>query len=168
MYAGFQNYLFQLETCPYMRNIFTQVATNRSHGYVNRGGQGHVKFNDSSRRHPHRERQGQCLSHPTYPRRDERQKGRYLTSSDVEGSIIYLRDRVTSDFAARSGKDRGVEAADEQRHSNSNHFVLAPSCLHMNWLDDENTSGSYREARQSFADREGVWSSADSSFSEQE
>lgn len=112
-----------------MRNLLKQVANDRSHGLVNRGGRGHVRFKSSSRELPHRTRQVQCLLHSPYPRREERGERRRPKSVEVEETMMYIRDLVTSDFPVRSLAERAAQAADGPCHLKATPVMLAPSCM---------------------------------------
>lgn len=114
----------------------------------------------------HRARQGQRLSHYEYPRHEERREGHRATSGNLDGAMMYVRYLVTSDFAVRSREKRAAQASEEQGYSKAIPVILAPSGTQGTEMGDGDTSGSYRDAIQSFADRKEARSSAYSSSSE--
>ena len=148
-----------------MRNLITQVATDRPRGFFNQGGRGQVRFNDSQRRPPPRAGQEQREAPSRYPRREDYRQRRRPSTGDVEGAMMYLRDLVTSDFATRNREERVAPPTNDPSQPKATPIMLTPSGIHEKEIDNEETSGSYRDAWQTFADEEKARSSGDSNSS---
>lgn len=108
-----------------MPSLVTEGATDRSQRFVNRGGCGYVRFNNSSRRRTPCAREEQLLSYYTFPRPEKCQGRRRPTSGDVEGATMCLQDLVTSYFGARLRDDREIQTADEESHPKATLVFMA-------------------------------------------
>lgn len=98
LYAAYQNYQYQLETRPGMRNLLTQAPRAYE---ANRGR--NTRFADAGRPAQRRNSNGYRSAYTPFPRPDQRGRGgRRPPAGDVEGAMMYLRDLVTSEFAERA------------------------------------------------------------------
>ena len=78
---------------------------------------------------------------------------------------MYLRDLVTSDFATRKRDERVAPLTNIPSQPEATPFMLTPSGINKEEIDEGDTSGSYRDARQTVAGQEDARSSGDSSSS---